>query len=124
MFVLHYGIAAMFSAKLRPRPVAPLVGQQGPGSKPSLEILAARWQRGGRRSLFTQRSLDTSELEDLEQTFRKMDEEDLEKEMYEKYLEMEMHKYDLENVMQPSDQREHEEMFVSAEASEAHETGM
>jgi hypothetical protein len=107
MFVLHYGIAAMFSAKLRPRPVAPLVGQQGPGSKPSLEILAARWQRGGRRSLF-----------------RKMDEEDLEKEMYEKYLEMEMHKYDLENVMQPSDQREHEEMFVSAEASEAHETGM
>jgi hypothetical protein len=44
--------------------------------------------------------------------------------MYEKYLEMEMHKYDLENVMQPSDQREHEEMFVSAEASEAHETGM
>ncbi|KAG0606751.1 hypothetical protein M758_9G164300 [Ceratodon purpureus] len=145
---------SMFSAKLRSRSAAPLLGsinQQESGSRPSLKILAAKWQRGGRRSLFTQRSLDTSEFDDLEQTFRKMDEEDLEREMQErnleremqernleremqemnleremqKYnLEREMHKYDLENVMQPRSQTENEEPFVSVEASESHETVM
>lgn len=117
----------MFSANLRPRAVASLVGltnQQESSSRPSLETLAAKWQRGGRRSLFTQRLLDTSEVEDLEQTFRKMDEEDLEKEMHENNLEMELHKYALEDVMPPRSQQEHGELFVPVKASEAHETGM
>ena len=122
----NHGMAAFFSANLRPRPVAPPVAptnQQEAGARPSLEEVAARWRRGGRWNLFTQRSLDSSDLEELEQTIRKMDEEDLEKEMHENYLEMEMRKYGLENV-KPMMQRDNEELFVPVKTSEAHETGM
>lgn len=136
MFVLYYGLAAVFAAKLSPPPVAPLLeaaNQQESGSRTPLEIQPRRWQRGGGGRVYTQCSLNTSELEDIELVFRKMDEEDLEEEekgkedleaeSHRHELEREVQKYDLTKETQEKDDREHEELFVSAEGSEAHETG-
>lgn len=122
-----FGLAAMFAAKSRPSPVPPLVeaaNQQESDSRTPLEIQPRKWQRGGSGRVHIQCSLDTSELEDIEQVFRKMDEVDLEEELHRHELEREMHKYDLKKEMQEKDYLEHEESFVSAEVSEAHETGV
>lgn len=87
-FVLHYWLTARFCVNLKPSLLEP-ANQQESGSV-SLEVLAARWQRGGRRSLYTRRSLGMSELEDIKESFRKVEEQILEKEMHDQYLEKEI----------------------------------
>lgn len=79
---------ARFCVNLKPSLLEP-ANQQESGSV-SLEVLAARWQRGGRRSLYTRRSLGMSELEDIKESFRKVEEQILEKEMHDQYLEKEI----------------------------------
>jgi len=126
MFVLHYELAAMFAAKSRSSLVVPLVeaaNQQESSSRTPLEIQPRRWQRGGGGRVYTQCSLDPSELEDIEQVFRKMGEEDLEEELHRHERDRKMRTYDIAKEMQEKDHREHEELFVSAEVSEASETG-
>lgn len=80
----------MLSAELRP--LADVANQQASGSTTSLESLAARWQRGKRGKLYTQCSLDLSELEEA---CRKIDEEDLEEEREEHNLEKELKESDV-----------------------------
>lgn len=126
MCSLHFGLAAVFAAQSRPLPVAPSVeaaNQEDSGLGPSVESQSRRLPRGGTGNVNAHCSLDKSELDDIEQLFKKMDEEDLQEELNRHALEREMHEHELTNEMQEVDQREHEQQFVSAEVSEVPETG-